>query len=1489
MRFIKNYNRMLSLCMVACGLWMCFVSAFAYTAQFHAGAGLVNGKSSDAISEASDGAGVVMPTPTLAGCEGWEFAGWIASGAPYGPTDELTQEIHRAGELYRLSSISEEFYAVYRYKTDRYCAIYVNDQLITGSQYIVVNDVDFEGTIWDRSGIFPVKRNYSIHYPIIYPSADGISGVSIKDAYTTWNSGYLEINSSNQLTEAQRQSILYVLSETDQPNHHWSMYNPYTNYYLDLSNLRGISSYNDNADAVLTRSDWNKFTLQHKTQSSYIGFYEDPYNDENFHRDWFVLRQQTIFTSNPDCSASNYTVTLNPGTKGDVTPSSITESDFHAGVVLPAATLHPSECTNQWEFAGWTESGSEIKESTLPNRVWLAGEVYYPERNETLNAVYRRKSTMWEQVDDPNMLQAGEKILVAYKNGSDYYVLSSAESSAGYNASVPVSGSEIATLKIAACVWQLEGERGAWRLKDANGKHLDMTRDDYAYSYTYPWSRWSDEFTISGVTDFSIRSNYASLNYLTANGTRFSSTGTANSNVHLFRQVTMYALVPSCETYTVRFNSGEGTFDGEKNETVVINGVSAATGISLSDPSVPVAVAPEDCEEWKFAGWRVGSGLTSTTAGPGILYKTTGTFVPLRDSMTLYAVYQNGNADIYYEKVTNKNEITDDGVYLIVSTSNTKAVTYNNNNSQWTGTSVTISDNKIADNASVTAQMKWYYDGTKFYRTRGNDTYYLAYNNNASYAGAVTNTNASYKLQYTSGGTTYYLRWRPSGWFSTYNYFYYDTSTDNSDFNIFKQKFSSSSEFNSWPHCSEFRLVLNACGGQFDGNKDTIHVTETSAGTAILLSGKTPTTSCASDGWSLVGWVEKKPVQARNTEPVGMYAVNASYHPKQDMDQLYAVYSNGTLWSSYPACGEGIEIVAWAPDSIIVETYVLTGVPKINGVNGRANGDGTYTLSYDVASNPCVPILIEWGTTHQIFQTPMLVNSYTRISAVTSAVTNCSTCDMVILNGGTAVVNKTDQRVHDLTVYPGGRLVLEAGKTFTANSLTMRADGDELAPSALIQGTFNCSTLNHERRIDNARKYWMALPYDVTIANINFANPTANAKNAVYDSDFYLQYYDGVSRAADKGAKKSYWVHIGDITDETYQAKTILNAGRGYLVSLPRSRQAGTGHVHRTLRFPMTVTSWASESSINKTVVAAGADCDWPQHVGWNLIGNPFLQNYSAVSANDVQCGQLTKFYNDQDQWVEPWYELEEGTTAVPYITLYDPATGEYTQEELVGQNIHPFSAAFVQLPSGVSGLHFAGTAISKNTAPARRMGLMNSSDETSRFRIMANGKESDQFTLILNDQYTAAYEVGGDLMKMKNENKLNIYTIHEGTEHAFDALSYADGEMIPVGFTQPAAGEIIIQARKLQQGEDIKHLWLIDNETNAWTDLLSDSYVFTSEAGTYNGRLWLRIEKENKITTPITAIGINETDQARKFMYDGQLFIHRGDKLYNAVGTLVK
>ena len=624
-----------------------------------------------------------------------------------------------------------------------------------------------------------------------------------------------------------------------------------------------------------------------------------------------------------------------------------------------------------------------------------------------------------------------------------------------------------------------------------------------------------------------------------------------------------------------------------------------------------------------------------------------------------------------------------------------------------------------------------------------------------------------------------------------------------------------------------------------------------------------------------------------------MFAPNATYHPKQDGDQLYAVYSNGSIWTSYPACEEGIEVVSWSADGVVVESYLdLAGVPTINGVAGTANGDGTYTLSYDVASNPCTPVHIQWGTASQIVKTPIYVNNYSRLSAYVAAFGDCSDCDVVVATGGSAIVNKTDQTVRDMTVYPGGRLVIEAGKTFTASSLTMRADGDERMPSAVILGDFVCDQLYHDRRIDNSRYYWMSLPYDVTIADINYADAEANGKNAVYDTDYYMQFYDGVKRATDNGKSNTYWTHIGDITDESYQTKSTLKAGRGYLLGLPRTKQNNTGHTYRTLRFPMTVADWSSEVSVDKTVVAAGKSSDLPQHVGWNLIGNPFLQNYSAVDFSDLVCGRMTELYNEQGEWVEPWYELEEGTEEIPYISIYDPSSDSYTQTELIGHNIPPFSTALVQLPDGKTGLRFHGTTMSGSpaAAAARRMGLLNEEESTkSRFEVYVLSIDGeDKLTVILDDKHSTEYEVGSDLMKMVNNGQTNIYTHHNGVKCVFDALGYEDAGMIPVGLTMPTAGYLLFGLDKKSLSDEIEHIWLVDEDEYVQTDLLHSTYQTSSEAGTFNNRLWLRVEM--KATTPTDEQSAYSVGgQTYKYIQDGQLNIQHNNRIYNANGIRVR
>jgi hypothetical protein len=104
------------------------------------------------------------------------------------------------------------------------------------------------------------------------------------------------------------------------------------------------------------------------------------------------------------------------------------------------------------------------------------------------------------------------------------------------------------------------------------------------------------------------------------------------------------------------------------------------------------------------------------------------------DGEKLYAVYNKTTASVtYYERITNKSEVTSGGVYIIVSTGG-RAVTTSyrgkfDGSHVFEGTTgITISGNYISSVVSASA-VEWTYDGTRF---RGNNGTYLTYNGSES-------------------------------------------------------------------------------------------------------------------------------------------------------------------------------------------------------------------------------------------------------------------------------------------------------------------------------------------------------------------------------------------------------------------------------------------------------------------------------------------------------------------------------------------------------------------------------------------------------------------------------------------------------------------------------------------------------------------------------------------------------------------------------------
>ncbi|MBQ2190078.1 MAG: hypothetical protein II452_04340, partial [Paludibacteraceae bacterium] len=184
----------------------------------------------------------------------------------------------------------------------------------------------------------------------------------------------------------------------------------------------------------------------------------------------------------------------------------------------------------------------------------------------------------------------------------------------------------------------------------------------------------------------------------------------------------------------------------------------------------------------------------------------------------------------------------------------------------------------------------------------------------------------------------------------------------------------------------------------------------------------------------------------------------------------------------------------------------------VDELTGARNDDGTYTIpipQLDTLSCTMLRVKVYEGTEEKAsteYKVPIMIkttdattaddayfHSYAREN---NSVAVCKECDVVILRGAT--LTKADggiaadiHEVRDLTIYPGGTLIIPNGDEYeyTVNSLIMRVE-DEEVPIAKLKGTLNSKTqqLIVTRRQDNKRPYFFSLPYDCNVSDVRWSN-----------------------------------------------------------------------------------------------------------------------------------------------------------------------------------------------------------------------------------------------------------------------------------------------------------------------------------------------------------------------------------------------------------------
>ena len=551
-----------------------------------------------------------------------------------------------------------------------------------------------------------------------------------------------------------------------------------------------------------------------------------------------------------------------------------------------------------------------------------------------------------------------------------------------------------------------------------------------------------------------------------------------------------------------------------------------------------------------------------------------------------------------------------------------------------------------------------------------------------------------------------------------------------------------------------------------------------------------------------------------------------------------------------------------------------------------------------------VPIIVKGGhtTIDAIFNE--IVKTDGGDPLYTESINRCKTCDVVVL--GTGVLTKaTDGTTHDVPevgnvkVYPGGKLIVPTGTSYSVNSLAFRRQEDDVA-TANIQGDLTIKAAGNnvylDLRIDPSNWHYISLPYNCNVSDIRFADD--EVKIPVLGVDYLLKYYDGKKRAATQAG--GCW--------EMVAPDATLRKGIGYIFGIP-----GTGKVQREFRFPMSnaVVSEEKESTkLANGVYAFGGDKDMTEvranHRGWNLIGDPYLLPYTSDIEEPVMTGYIVPDYS-----TDPWdghYKFDPNpSTNLRYIVEpVDNGRSEYIQVAITDYNMKPFTSYFVQIggsdPEAEQGVQFNLSKVNRSASPVRRAPAAYEEQEDTHpvwcaVNITSPKGETDETTMLISDQFTDGYDMMDDLVKMRGTyyqyaqitTKPVLASRNNEGEMAFNALPDASAEAgIPLHYFAATQGEYVLAYSDKYGRDEVKAVMLLDKQTNEWHDLMNAPYEFYTNRTDDKDRfvLTIRVERKNgpQITTDIDAAS-SADDRPRKILHKDHIYILRGDKIYDITG----
>ena len=481
------------------------------------------------------------------------------------------------------------------------------------------------------------------------------------------------------------------------------------------------------------------------------------------------------------------------------------------------------------------------------------------------------------------------------------------------------------------------------------------------------------------------------------------------------------------------------------------------------------------------------------------------------------------------------------------------------------------------------------------------------------------------------------------------------------------------------------------------------------------------------------------------------------------------------------------------------------------------------------------------------------------------------------IDGGTDVANT----LLGVTIYPTAKVSVAEGKKLSVHNLTFFGGIDEIydgsaytinkygVPQLSLKGTLGktITNIDYIMRVNLDQMYQVGVPYNVNLSDITYWDGTT----MTLGDNLYVSAYDGQKRA---NREEKSWVWEVNFTEP------ILKAGIGYTISA--DMQAGVGNEYSIIRMPMKNNITSGNTETAKTVQVYAYDNKngveiTDNHKGWNYLSNPYMVAISGAEADSkLVVGYLRETGTGPWEWVDDTYR---------YVTIPSDDGKWYDQQKFKEATLLPFKSFFLQI-AREGELSFA--LASRQNAPARYLQSSNKQREVEFEVLLANDTRSDNLGFLIGEDYTPAYEINADLEKMIGS--MSVYTIYNGYNLAYNALSPANAEeQIPIGYVVPTVGEYTFALDESSDIEDVEHIYLIDYETSAITDLVTDVYTFTALEQKSDTRFAINVALKSKDNAATGLDNMNTNGELpTKFIYHDKIFILHHGVIYDATGKRV-